>query len=519
VLNGSRFEKALIALTALILVIEGLAAMAPLTGSDALHYHFTAPLLELRSGFHPNFFLSHSFLCGQSHLLILAGLALGSEKLAMGFLFLGGVLAAAVGACLARQWMERSWSWIVALVFLVTPVVFWQISSAGAPDLWMAFFATLGVVVTSRCREMPHVSHAVLAGALAGAVAGTKYTGCIVAACMAVAYFREVRSAVKSLVFVGAALAAGVWPYARNLAWTGDPVFPFLTRWLSPGKVNAYTLAYYLADTGASESRSVWQIVKSPFFAAIDPAHPGFWQLLGPLVLAFAPLLVLAVRNTPAWRAALTVWIASALGIGLSSGMTRFLLPLLPTALAAALAGAAQMKAAGWHLARYVMNASVCGFILFGGGGLFVYERAALAASAGLTSREDYLRAHAPEYAQAEFINQTLAGREAGEVLVFLRHTYYLGVPFLYGDPSASWAIDPERLQTPEEWQGMFHEKGIRWVVRAPDFPGPIADPLNALELEGKLVAIARADVPDFAGLRILGERRTRPVVILEVIE
>jgi Protein of unknown function (DUF1420) len=519
-LSGSRPEKVLIALTATVLLVEGFAAMAPLTGSDALHYHFTAQLLILRSGFHPTFFLSHSFLCGQSHLLVLAALALGSEQLAMGLLFLGGVLAAAAGACLARHWTDRRWSWMVALVFLVTPVVFWQISSAGAPDVWMAFFATLGVIVISRCKERPHTSHAVLAGALAGAVAGAKYTGCIVAASMALAYFREVRSAAKSFMFLAAALGAGVWPYARNFAWTGDPMFPFLMRWLAPGKVNAYTLASYLADTGASEHRGVRQILEFPFFAAIDPAHLGFWQFLGPLVLAFAPLLVLVVRNTPAWRAALTVWIASALGIGWSSGMTRFLLPVLPIALAAVLSGVAQRRIAGWPAARYLAAGSLCGFLLFGAAGLLVYERSALSAAAGLTSREDYLRAHAPEYEKAQFINHTLAGREReGKVLVFLRPTYYLGVPFLYGDPSASWAVDPARLQTPAEWREMFREKDIRWVVRSREYPAAIAGPLNALETEGKLVPIARAEVSDFQGMRLSGERQLRPVVILEVQE
>lgn len=89
VLNGSRLEKPLASLTVMVLLVEGFAAMAPLTGSDALHYHFTTPLLVLRSGFHPDFFLSHSFFTGQSHLLILMGLALGSSQFAMGLIFLG----------------------------------------------------------------------------------------------------------------------------------------------------------------------------------------------------------------------------------------------------------------------------------------------------------------------------------------------------------------------------------------------------------------------------------------------
>ena len=284
---------------AVVLILEGLAATAPVTGSDALHYHFTTPSLILASGFHPNFFLSHSFLCGQSHLLILAGLALGSSRIAMGLLFLGGVFAMLASVCLARLFMDRTWSWVVALVFLLTPVVFWQISLSGAPDLWMAFFATIGVLAIVRSRDFSQIPMAVVIGALAGGVAGTKYTGCMVAASLAVAYFWRVRSDLgapfKALIFLATAALAGTWPYLRNLLWTGDPVFPFLTKQLFPNKVNAFTLASYLADTGAGQHKTVWFIVKSIVFAGIDPAHLGFWQYFGPMVLVFSPLLVFEI--------------------------------------------------------------------------------------------------------------------------------------------------------------------------------------------------------------------------------
>jgi hypothetical protein len=516
-LSRSVSERILIGCIGAVLLIEGFAAMAPVTGSDALHYHFTAPLLILRSGFHPNFFLSHSFFCGQSHLLILAGLALGSDQLSMGLLYLGGGLAALAGACLARNWAGHCWSWMVALVFLVTPVVFWQISVAGAPDLWMAFFATVGVIVISRPENLPHSFNAILAGTLAGAVAGAKYTGCIIAASMGVAYFANTRSARGSSSFLFGALSAGLWPYARNLAWSGDPVFPFLTSRLSPGKVNAYALASYLADTGAGVHKSAWQILKFPFFAGIDPTHLGFWQYFGPVVLAFAPLVALVVRNTPTWRAALIVWILSALGIGATSGMTRFLLPVLPIAIAAVLAGAGCLSLPGGRITRYVSGATLCAVMLFGIGGLLVYDGPALAVATGLTSREAYLREHSPEYEKTEFISQVLKGREGqGRALVFLRHAFRLRVPFLYGDPVASWAVDPSRLQTAQDWQVFLRAQDIRWVVRSPDYPPAIAAPLRELEAQGQLVPIARAEVSDFRGLRILGSRQAEAIVILE---
>jgi len=253
-------------------------------------------------------------------------------------------------------------------------------------------------------------------------------------------------------------------------------------------------------------------------FAAIDQLHPGFWQFLGPLALAFAPLLLLVVRNTPAWRAALTVWILGAIGIGATSGMTRFLLPVLPIAIAAVLAGVAQLKSAGWRLVRYTSLASVCSFLLLGAAGMLVYNRAALSAAVGLTPGEDYLRQHAPEYEKAQFINEALAGKESdGKTLVFLRHVYYLRVPFLYGDPAASWAVDPAKLQTAEEWRRLFREQGIRWVVRAPEYPTEIASPLLELEASGQLQRFAETNVSDFQGMRITGARQSVPLVIFEV--
>jgi len=437
----------------------------------------------------------------------------------MGLLFLGGVLAAAATASLAHRWVDREWAWLSALLFLLAPAVFWQLSSAGAPDLWIAFFATTGVILISRSHEMPRVPQAIAAGALAGGVAGTKYTGCLVAASIAVSFLWETRSFARSTIFGLAAMVAGIWPYARNLAWSGDPMFPFLLKWIAPHRVNAYALASYLADTGASEHKSFWQTAAFPLFAAIDTSHLGLWQFLGPLVLAFAPLVILAVRNTEVWRATLCVWLASALLIGGTSGMAQFLLPVLPLALAAVIAGAAQLKARGWLPAHYVAAASIGAFLMAGTAGLLGYEHSALAVATGLTPRQVYLRERAPDYQLADFVNRTLQNEEEqGKALVFFRHVYYLRAPFFYGEPSACWAIDPSEYRNAEQWRRMFREQKVRWVVRAKNYPLAIARPLHQLEEEGALVPIASAEVEDFHGMRITGARETINVTILRYV-
>jgi len=102
---------------------------------------------------------------------------------------------------------------------------------------------------------------------------------------------------------------------------------------------------------------------------------------------------------------------------------------------------------------------------------------------------------------------------------VFFRHTYYLQAPFLYGDPNASWAVDPERLKTPEAWKAFLKSQNIRWIVRDPEYPEAIAEPLVRLEQAGNLMPIAQAELSEFEGMRILGVRKMRLVVILRITE
>src|SRR5208282_5974913 len=113
---------------------------------------------------------------------------------------------------------------------------------------------------------------------------------------------------------------------------------------------------------------------------------------------------------------------------------------------------------------------------------------------------------------------EVLAGKESeGKALVFLRHVYYLRVPFLYGDPAASWAVDPLRFQTAEEWRRLLREQGVAWVVRSPAYPSEIASPLQELEAAGVLAPFAQTAVSDFQGMRISGDWRSLPIIIFEV--
>jgi hypothetical protein len=517
-MKPSGIGKALIAGVAVTLLLQGVAAAAPLTGSDALHYHFTTARAYLVDGFHPNFSYVESFYFGQSHELILTGLSLGSEKFALVLMYLAGVLAAGGVGCVTRRWAPRPWGWLAVLAFLLTPIVFWQMTTSGTPDMWMAFFATVAVICISSYRCHPSAALALWAGVLAGGIAGTKYTGCIIAASLGLAFLWEARSLRPLALFFGGALCAGIWPYARNFFWTGDPVFPFGVQFLTPSNVNHFTLTAVMAATGANKHASILKFLSMTMFASFDPSSPGFFQYFGPLCLVFAPLVALTIRNTPTWRAVATVWLASSVGVALTSNGARFLLPVYPIALAASIGSVAQLRKSPWKLAKTLSLVTIGGVLLMGIGGLLIYARYPLAVSAGVMSREEYLRQRGPDYEKAEFVNNALSGKgSSGKALVFFRHTYYLNVPFVFGDPDVNWKIEPEKFHSREAWLDLFHRENIRWVVRAPDYPKAIAASLLELEVSGALAPVAEGQTTDFIGKRMEDVKRTTPIVIFQV--
>jgi hypothetical protein len=113
--------------------------------------------------------------------------------------------------------------------------------------------------------------------------------------------------------------------------------------------------------------------------------------------------------------------------------------------------------------------------------------------------------------------NQSLANdTAAGKTLVFFRHLYYLRVPYVAGDPGASWLVNPDNLKTAAAWRAFLHSEGITYVVRAPGYPAVLAPGLEQLEKEGGLVQFSETGVENFTGMRQEGQRVSVPVVILK---
>jgi Protein of unknown function (DUF1420) len=528
-------DRGMAVAVAAFLAVEALLAMAPLSGSDAMHYHFTVPLLEEGHRLLPIFWLTHSFFTGQGHLLISLGLALGSDRISLGLIYLGGLLAVGTVFALAQHLMPIRWAWVATLAFVATPLVFWQVGTSGSPDIWMSFFIPLAVLAAARAAGVPLSAEAnpglapsanrwlLVAGFFAGAAAGVKYTGWIIPlglAAWALAARRPVRMVAGTIL---ASLAAGIWPLARNWVWTGDPVFPFLSNWFSPRLANSFALTAIQSLTSAEAfGRDLPHLVRFPFALVLQGDRYGLGQYFGPLVLAFAPLLIVARWGKPAARVAAIFWVLTFVPVLLLNQMGRFLLPVYPLALVLAFSGVAAAAERRWRIIVTGCVATAVVFLTFSAGADALYAKSFLPVVLGTETQEAFLQRMAPDYRVDEFIESTLRSEmdraDGGRVMVFYRHLYYLRVPFVEGAPEYSWLMNPSALNDPHVMFALLSRLDVRWIVRTEEYPETLDSVLSEMERTGQLMPMASAEIENLTGAsRIYRQTENLHVLVLKV--
>ncbi|MGB6546807.1 MAG: hypothetical protein WBE97_14405 [Candidatus Acidiferrales bacterium] len=225
----------------------------------------------------------------------------------------------------------------------------------------------------------------ILAGFFAGSAAGVKYTGWIVPLALGAYLLVACRPRVWTIPFAFASVLGGVLPLARNFVWTGDPFFPFLSRRLHPNTVNGYALDSLIQDARSSGfSLAPLHLLCWPISLSLQGENYGLGQYFGPIVLAFAPLLLFINWKSQTAKLAGVVWASMFLANALTAQMGRFLLPVYMLALALAFSGLAVVAEFKWRALVYGCVGTVVIFIAFAGASDLLYARDFLPVTLGL---------------------------------------------------------------------------------------------------------------------------------------
>jgi 4-amino-4-deoxy-L-arabinose transferase-like glycosyltransferase len=208
---------------------------------DQWHQHLGFPWIWLRDGFihvlPRNFY---SWMPVNSSLMYAYGIGTLGAWSAQVIHWWCGVVTVVSCGLLGRRLAGRGAGWWAATIFATTPTAL-HIAASGGSDLVVTVFAGAGWLALLRTAdddETHPLRWWLLAGALAGLAAGTKYTGLgtvvLPLAAGAVLLHRPWRVGERPVFLRGAGIATfgglvtfGPW-VARNLATAGAPFFPFL---------------------------------------------------------------------------------------------------------------------------------------------------------------------------------------------------------------------------------------------------------------------------------------------------
>jgi len=328
----------IVALLGFLLIVGFLYTLTPPIQSDGMRYHLAAPQEYIKN--HRIIYIPFSAFSNFPFLIEMfftLGMLLWSDVLSklyhFAFMILSGLTLALfwkniiqpelAGLFESKNHMDTqgkeksplkaiSGEWLVMFIFFATPAIFivgcWEFI-----DLGLTFFFLLLIYSLIKWKKTGGAGWLILSGLFGGASLGTKYTmiGFVVAAAawiVAVELIDRVKdSAVHGLfkrgvphaiLFLAIAGCTGSPWYIKNLAYTGNPVYPFAYSIFNGGEWSEANDAAYKAKAGEKgKPRTIESFFTAPwdtalYWADYEAFNPGLVYLMFyPLTLVLCFIL------------------------------------------------------------------------------------------------------------------------------------------------------------------------------------------------------------------------------------
>ena len=477
-----RWHGRMLVPSVVVLVAALVSVMAVPTLSsfyDQFNYHLAFPFQWLRAGevfVYPRH--SYSFLPANMGLLFTYGLATAGAWAGQAIHWWMGALATLATAVLGyRLAGPRAAAWGAAL-FAATPSVMVMASWAAA-DLGAAAFGLAGWVMLLRTPSSRQGRRSgawwVLAGVLAGLAAGCKILALatvvlplfVVLVASPMAWRRGGHLRCVALWSAGATLALAPW-LARNLALTGNPLYPFLNQ-VFPPRALATGQARDDAVAAARVAQFPSHRLSHSERLTLGTFNPqGFAGSIGPAFLALAPL---ALWTGLGWRrrraqALLSGVVLSLAGWWFAPQLGRYLAPVLGLL--------AVLSAVGWSRLTASLPRFLSGWLTLLLAGVLAWNVQTAASETldrinctfGASSEEELLRQQVSYWPAINYVNSELPPN-ARVLLVAEARTLFLEREVVVEDPYVTpFFVSLAQTETSAEaMAGELRRQGITHVL------------------------------------------------------
>ena len=512
--KASGFDKILLLLIAIPVVLAFITSLAPPTAKDTLLYHFAVPKAFIAQG-------SNAFVEGN----IASYLALGTEMHSVWAMLLGGLWSARAGEAAAGAtiwaflpllllaifgWARelkatRRWALIAVLIVATVPTAY-HVAASAYIDIALALFITLAIYALARWWRTLEIGWLIYVAIFLGAALSAKLTTLFAIAAFALIVLLRVRKAkasepddlIRILVsgfaaLILAGLIASPW-YLRTWQQTDSPVFPFyMSVWEgnAPGwdveRSNSFqeqNAAYGRsqacnANGLCGPSGNPLDFVFAPWnlSVAAQPELPQHFDgVLGVAFLFGLPFLIWAL-----WKLDLPVEAKIGAGVAVviflfwlfSSQQLRYLLPILPV-LAISIVSALQAIAKSVKGFEEVARASLCVATV---AGIFVgiawfLQKAPLRVVLGGESRDQYLSRNLDYYQYHQTLNTDTPADAKVWLINMRRDTYNLDRPYFSDYLFEDWTLRKLLWESRnvQELKAKTAAMGVQYVLTRHDF-------------------------------------------------
>jgi 4-amino-4-deoxy-L-arabinose transferase-like glycosyltransferase len=419
---GPTIEQGFLAsLIGFVALLDLVWAVAPEIHYDALNYHLAVPKLYLENGgFGDLSYFWHSYFAQLVETLMALPLGLDGQTAARLLTMTIGVIATLEVYLLGRIVSDgRVGLWAAAL-FHSTPLVSW-LSTTVYVELATAMLLSAALLAFLRWREERQSGWLWASGLLIGAVIGAKPTAVLGVPVIVLVLFRDLfgrrfpnRSKWKlAAVFILAAVPLSIPWYAVRYVYTGNPVFPLMSRLFEDSRpAPADFTARALLGPGFGTGRSARSLLELPFRFTFDTGRFGEALPRGGVGLCLLLLLPFGICLLGKRRSSVSVLLAVGatyvLAWALVFQYARYFVPVLPVVSALGVATvdcfSRGTRWRRWNWALLSLGAAAQVVILpvqFWN----IPERIPLRLAFGLEKREEFLLRSLGAYPAARYLN------------------------------------------------------------------------------------------------------------------
>lgn len=501
--KAALFDKGLLVLIAIPVVLAFIASLAPPTAKDTLLYHFAVPKAFIAQG-------SNQFIVGN----IASYLALGVEMQNVWAMLLGGFISPRAAETAAGVtsfaffpllllaifgWaheleLPRRWALIAVLMVAAIPSAY-HVAASGYIDLAMALYITLAILSLTKWWRTLENGWLIFVAVFLSAALSAKLTALFIFAAFALAIAFRARQAQTDDpgkvggIFVrgfGALMLAGIiaspW-YLRTWAETGSPFFPFYMN-IWPGKATGWDVersnlfqtmnAAYGGDTKSPIDYllALWNLS----VAAQPEISSNFDGVLGVAFLFGLPLLIWAL-----WKFEMPVEAKIGAGIAaimfvfwlFSSQQLRYLLPILPViaiTISIAATKIAERRSPMYVVSKYAITLSAIGGILVSTA--WFLQKNPLRVALGGETRDEYLTRNIDYYPYYKWLNAETPADAKVWLINMRRDSYNLDRPYFSDYLFEDWTLRQMVWESSNvrELKAKAAAMGVNYVLTRHDF-------------------------------------------------